>query len=84
MIQLTPNKPAPVKGVIEINISMAKSNKPRYGIFYKSHGKWTGPYDGVSFTKYTLNWRPIKYDVEWLRREVLKSLIQIRPVTVTK
>lgn len=63
---------------------MAKSNKPRYGIFYKSHGKWTGPYEGVSFTSYTLSRRPIRDDIEWLRREVLKSPIQLRQVKSSK
>lgn len=63
---------------------MTKSNKPRYGIFYKSHGKWTGPYEGMSFTKYTLSRNPIRSDIEWLRREVLKSPIQFRQVKATK
>lgn len=63
---------------------MAKSSKPRYGIFYKSHGKWTGPYDGVTFTFYTLKRQPVRGDIEWLRKNVLKSPIQFRQVKTAK
>ena len=54
-------------------------NKQRFGVFYKSHGKWTGPYAGATFTKYTVSRNPIKSEVELLR-SILKSKIQVRPV----
>ena len=59
---------------------MAKSNKPRFGLFYMSNGRWTGPYGGMTFTKHTLNRQPISGDVQWLKNRVLKSRIQIRKV----
>ena len=59
---------------------MRKSNKQRFGVFYVSHGKWTGPYAGMSFTKHMLSRQPIKGDVSWIKNYVLKSRIQLRPV----
>jgi len=59
---------------------MAKSNNTkRFGIFYKSHGKWTGPYAGATFTEYSINRNPIKSDIKDLK-SILKSKVQIRPV----
>ena len=59
---------------------MAKSKKQRYGIFYKSHGKWTGPYGGVTFTKHTLARKDSQYDLNWIKNYVLKTRIKLRPV----
>jgi hypothetical protein len=60
---------------------MAKSKQKRYGVFYRSNGRWTGPYSGMTFTKHSLERNPIQSDVAWIRNYVLKSRIQIRPVT---
>lgn len=60
---------------------MAKnSNQTRYGIFYRSHDKWTGPYAGKTFTKYALSRQPVAGDVKYLKNNVLKTRIQLRPV----
>ena len=58
---------------------MSKSNKQRFGLFYKSHGNWTGPYGGMTFTKYAVTRNPVKSDLELLKK-VLKSRVQVRPV----
>ena len=62
---------------------MSKSkNKQRFGLFYKSHGEWTkSPYAGRSFTQYSLTHNPIKNDIGWLQNHVLKSRIQVRPIS---
>jgi hypothetical protein len=63
---------------------MAKAkNKNRFGVFYKSHGKWTGPYAGATFSAYTVGLRPFKEDVAYLR-SFLKSRIEVRPVKTSK
>ena len=59
---------------------MAKSNKVRYGIFYKSHGKWTGPYAGMTFTKYTWSRKPATTDLNILKNRILKSRVKLAPV----
>ena len=60
--------------------SKSKSNKKRLGIFYVSHGKWTGPYAGLSFTEYSLNRNPVQKEVGWIKNYVLKSRIRLLPV----
>lgn len=57
---------------------MPKSRKPRFGLFYRSNGRWSGPYAGVSFTAYTLNRQPVRGEVSWLKNYILKSRIQVR------
>lgn len=53
----------------------------RYGIFYRSNGRWTStPYGGFTFTKFTLNRRPLKEDLNTIKNYVLKSRMVIRPV----
>jgi len=60
---------------------MANTNKTRYGIFYRSNGRWTStPYAGATFTKYTLSRNPVKADISWLRNRVLKSRTKVLPV----
>jgi len=60
---------------------MQKTNKTRYGIFYRSNGRWTTtPYAGFTFTKYTLNRRPLKRDLNTLKNYVLKSRMVVLPV----
>lgn len=61
---------------------MTKRNKTRYGIFYRSNGRWTStPYAGATFTKYTLSRNPVKTDISWLRNYVLKSRMMVLPVS---
>lgn len=53
----------------------------RYGIFYRSNGRWTStPYAGFTFTKFTLNRRPLKEDLNTIKNYVLKSRMVILPV----
>jgi hypothetical protein len=60
---------------------MQKTNKLRYGIFYRSNGRWTrSPYANFTFTRYTLNRRPLKEDLATLRNYVLKSKMMVLPV----
>ena len=55
----------------------------RYGIFYRSNGRWTStPYMGATFTQYTINRRPINEDIRILSNHVLKSRVRILPVEV--
>jgi len=61
---------------------MKKNNKTRYGIFYRSNGRWTStPYAGFTFTQYTLDRRPLKEDLNTLRNYVLKSRMVVLPIT---
>jgi hypothetical protein len=58
---------------------MTKSkNKQRFGVFYISNGRWTGPYAGLSFTQHSLDRNPIRSDISWLKNYVLKSRIELR------
>lgn len=57
-----------------------KTNKTRLGIFYRSNGRWTGPYAGLTFTAYTWNRKPLKNDLKYLRNDVLKSRVRLAPV----
>ena len=58
---------------------MKNKNKTRYGVFYRSNGRWNKtPY--VTFTKYTLSREPVKSDIQFLKNYLLKSRLQIRPV----
>ena len=61
---------------------MPKNKKSlRYGIFYRSNGRWTTtPYAGFTFTRYSLNRRPLKQDVATLRNYILKSKMMVLPV----
>jgi len=59
---------------------MTKSKQQRFGLFYRSNGRWTGPYAGMSFTAFSLKRNPVKGDVSWLKNYILKSRIQLRAV----
>ena len=60
---------------------MRNNTQARYGIFYRSNGRWTtSPYMGVTFTQYTINRRPLTEDIRMLKNKVLKSRIKILPV----
>lgn len=59
---------------------MATKNKTRLGIFYRSNGRWVGPYMGVTFTPYTLGRNPVKTELKVIRNEVLKSKVRLLPV----
>lgn len=61
--------------------SMRKTQTKRYGIFYRSNGRWTTtPYAGFTFTKYTMNRRPLVEDLNELRNYILKSRMKVLPV----
>ena len=56
-------------------------NTQRYGIFYRSNGRWTStPYMGATFTYYTITRRPINEDIRLLQNRILKSRVKILPV----
>ena len=60
---------------------MRKTQAKRYGIFYRSNGRWTrSPYAGFTFTRYTMNRRPLKEDLNTIRNYVLKSRVMVLPV----
>ena len=61
-----------------------KSNNPYYGIYYISHGKWTGPYMGKTYTLRGLTRQPLKDGLQWLKNKHLKSRIHIRPMQKAK
>jgi hypothetical protein len=58
----------------------SKKNQKRLGLFYRSNGRWTGPYAGVTFTAYTWNRNPLKQQVRETANYVLKSRVRLAPV----
>ena len=52
----------------------------RYGLFYKSNGKWVGPYQGRSYTENMISRNPVKSELAHYKNNVLKAKTQIRPV----
>jgi len=57
-------------------------NQVRYGLVYKNHGGWTKtPYNGETFTKYTISRDPVKSYVQELKQHVLKTAVKWVPVT---
>jgi len=61
--------------------SNKRKNQTRYGVFYRSNGRWVGPYQGRTFTEYTINREPIKSDIRWFANHLLKSRIKIQSVS---
>lgn len=60
---------------------MAKRNQQRYGLSYRSNGRWTStPYAGRTFTAYTIGRNPVKSDISWLKNYVLKARVRLLPV----
>jgi hypothetical protein len=59
---------------------MAKSNKQRFGVFYRSNGRWAGPYCGMSFTKYSIERNSVKADIRYFANYILKSRVKLAPV----
>ena len=59
---------------------MPKSNKPRLGLFYRSNGRWAGPYCGATFTAYTASTKPFQKEVRLFANYVLKSRVKFAPV----
>ena len=53
---------------------MSNTNTKRYGLFYKSHGKWTGPYAGIVTSK------PNVTNYSNLVKRSLKSKLTVRRV----
>jgi hypothetical protein len=54
--------------------------KQRYGVFYKSNGKWSGPYQGMTMTKYTSERKSVLQEIKDLKNYVLKAKVKIMPV----
>lgn len=61
-------------------MSIKKKNQVRLGLFYRSNGRWTGPYAGISFTPFTWNRNPTKQNLRNTANYVLKSRVKLRPV----
>jgi len=57
-----------------------KTNQKRLGLFYRSNGRWTGPYLGVTFTPYTWSRNPVKKELSSVKNYVLKSRVKLLPV----
>lgn len=57
-----------------------KTNQKRYGIFYRSHGKWSGPYQGLTFTEYSIGRNPIKGYISMVKNYRLKTRVKIKSV----
>jgi len=57
-----------------------KQKQQRFGVFYRSNGRWSGPYSGMTFTKYSIERNPIKSDIREIRNYVLKSRVKVLPV----
>lgn len=56
-------------------------NKKRFGIFYKSQGRWNkSHYAGITFTAYQLTRRPLKAFLSETKNYVLKSRVKLLPV----
>lgn len=57
---------------------MAKNKtQNRLGLFYRSHGRWIGPYKNYTFTEKSIGRNPIKGDISLIKNHVLKSRIKI-------
>jgi hypothetical protein len=61
---------------------MAKNkNTKRFGLFYRSNGRWTTtPYQGMTFTSYQVNRNPIKDEISFTKNYILKSRVRVLPV----
>ena len=55
-------------------------NQVRYGVFYKTNGKWSGPYQGKTMTKYTITRKSVLKEIADLKNYVLKAQVKILPV----
>ena len=61
-------------------MSQNKANTTRYGIFYRSRGKWIGPYGGQTYTEYSIGRNPVKSHINTLKNYVLKTKVRVSPV----
>ena len=53
----------------------------KYGIFYRSNGRWTStPYAGKTFSERSITRSPLREDLAWLQNYRLKSKMLILPV----
>lgn len=59
---------------------MVKNKAKRYGMFYMSHGRWIGPYKGLTFTKWSTTRNPVKSRIANLRNNVIKQRVKVLPV----
>jgi hypothetical protein len=65
------------------NKNKTKDKTVRYGLFYRSNGRWTTtPYLGVTYTAYQVSRNPLKKDISVLKNQVLKSKTRLLPVKV--
>ena len=55
------------------------TRQTKYGIFYKSHGEYIGPYAGMLLSKQELTKWQKNGDLKVLKNETLRSKIEIRP-----
>ena len=63
-------------------MSKNKNNqtKTRYGVFYKSNGKWIGPYKGKTMTEYTISRKPMQKEISIIKNYILKTKVKVMPV----
>lgn len=61
-------------------MSQNKANTTRYGIFYRSRGKWIGPYGGKTYSAYSVNRNPVLSEIQTLKNYVLKTKVRVAPV----
>lgn len=55
-----------------------KNNEFVYGIFYRSHGKWYGPYEGLWHTRKAAKYLAYLYRTGGVTGPQLKSKTEIR------
>ena len=61
---------------------MRNKQQARYGIFYRSNGRFTTtPYGGMTFTLGQITRRPLREHIKTWQNYILKSKMVIRPVT---
>jgi hypothetical protein len=59
----------------------SKKSTPKFGLFYRSQGRMTGPYRGITRTLRGWTRQPISGDVTYLKNNILKSRIEFRQVS---
>lgn len=59
----------------------SKKITPKFGVFYRSQGRWTGPYRGITRAFRTWQRKTTQQDLAILKNNILKSRIQLRQVS---
>lgn len=62
------------------NQTKTQKNKVRYGVFYRSSGRWIGPYHGKTYSASAVTRNPFKSDVKFLKNYVLKAKVAVMTV----